>query len=145
MIIFSELSGIFLLAGFLLLAHGHNRKSYIKNLLTKGRKTEGKIVELRRNPGALFSKTEGEGFAPLVEYNTESGNKLRHYSMTYKLVSPYKVGQIVPIWYKNYKSIREATLEDDEVGTLPRNLFILGLTLTAMGLPKLVSGLMGLM
>jgi hypothetical protein len=139
-----QITGVCFVAGFLLIAHAHNRKHYISKLLKHGHKTEGKVIELYRNPGSLFSKKEGEGFAPVVEYVTQSGNTLKHYSSTYKAVSNYQVGQVVPIWYINYKSKREAALADDQVGSLPRNLFRLGALFLLLSLPRLVFGLLGL-
>ncbi len=142
-IIPQKLAGVFAIASFLLLAHAHNRKYHISNLLKRGIKTDGIVLEMRRNPGSLFDKIEGEGFAPVVEYTTQSGNTLKHYSNTFKTNSKYQVGQTVPIWYINYRSIREAALEDDEVGSLPKKLFMLGMTLLIITLPRIVVGLLG--
>ena len=83
-IFYSEISGVSALAGFLLLAHSYNRKHYIKYILKNGTKTEGKVVEVSRDPGSLFGK-EGAGFAPVVQYTTSSGNILKHHSQTYYL------------------------------------------------------------
>ncbi|HMQ61940.1 MAG TPA: DUF3592 domain-containing protein [Flavilitoribacter sp.] len=137
-------SSILALVGALLLAHAYNRKNYIRNILAKGEETEGRVVEIRRNPGGLFSSKGGPGEAPVVAYTTVSGNTLRHYSITYVSPCKYRVGQPVRIWYINYKSRREAALPDDQPGSLPRNLFIAGLICFALGAPALISGLMGL-
>lgn len=139
--IYANIAGFSLVLGFLLLAHSHNRKNYIKNLLKNGTKTEGRVIEIYRNPGSIFSKQSGEGFAPVVEYTTISGNILKHYSTTYRANTKYQVGQIVPLWYVNYKSIREAALEDDEPGDLPKKLFITGLIFLSVGFPKMCSSL----
>lgn len=139
-----QLAGLFFVAGFLLLAHAHNRKNYVSRILTRGIKTEGKVVEMTRNPGSLFSKVEGEGFAPVVEYTTQSGNVLKHHSTTYRTPATYEAGQTVPIWYINYKSIREAALEDDEPGDLPKKLFAVGLVSFLVALPTVISGILGL-
>ena len=133
-----QLSGLAAVGGFLLLAHAHNRKHLVQNLLRRGRKTEGRVVELRENP-------QGQGFAPVVEYTTESGSVLKHFSTTYRTPSPYSEGQTVPIWYENYKSRREATLEDDEAGTLPKKLAVTGFLLLLLALPRILSGLTGLL
>jgi hypothetical protein len=138
--IYSKISPLFLLVGFLLIAHSHNRKNYIKNLFKNGIKTEGKVLEIRRDPGPLFGE-EGMGFAPVVEYTTMSGNVLKHYSQTYQISSKYEVGQTVDIWYINYKSIREAALEDDQPGQTPKKLFTVGLILLLIAAPKIIYGL----
>lgn len=139
-----QLSGLALVSGFLLLAHAHNRKNYIHYLLKRGNKTESKVVEIRKNPGSLFSKVEGHGRAPVVEYTTISGNVLKHYSDTFSNPCMYEIGQMVPIWYLNYKSRREAALQDDLPGDLPRKLFIIGIILFCLGLPSLLVGLQNL-
>jgi hypothetical protein len=141
MFIYSQIAGLSLVAGGLLLAHAHNRKNAVSNILKRGIKTDGKVIEIRRNPGSLFSSKEGEGYAPVVEYTTASGNILKHFSTTYRPICPYREGQIVPISYINYKSIREAALSDDEPGDLPRKLFIIGIVCFLFGLPALISGL----
>jgi len=142
LIITPKLAGIFFVGGFLLIAHAHNRKHYIAKILKRGTKTEGKVVEVFRNPGSLFKKEEGEGFAPVVEYTTQSGSTLKHHSTTYRTPAKYEVGQVVPIWYINYKSIREACLEDDEPGDLPGKLFKAGIVLLLIALPAIISGLL---
>jgi hypothetical protein len=112
--------------------------------LKSGTKTDGKVVEVNRNPGPLFSKEPGEGFAPVVEYTTISGNTLRHHSTTYRSPSRYEVGQLVQVWYVNYKSNREATLEDDEPGSFPGKLFLAGSIFILIALPKILFSLPGL-
>ena len=139
-----QLSGFALVAGFLLIAHAHNRKSYISYLLKRGTKTEGRVVEIRKNPGSLIGKEEGEGYAPVVEYTTISGNALKHYSTTFREPCNYEVGQKVAVWYTDYKSKREATLEDDLPGDLPMKFFIIGIILFLLGLPRLLIGLINL-
>lgn len=142
-IIYSKISGISSIVGFLLLAHAHNRKHYIKNIFKNGMKTQGKVIEISRDPGPIFGK-EGEGFAPVVEYTTESGNVLKHHSQTYRVPTKYEVGQTVDIWYVNYKSRREAALADDEPGELPKKLFIAGLILVLIATPKIFLGTLNL-
>ncbi|HMO18422.1 MAG TPA: DUF3592 domain-containing protein [Oligoflexia bacterium] len=139
--LYSSYAPLMGLIGFLMLAHAHNRKTYIQNLLRKGIKTEGRVIEIAADPGPLFSKNEGEGFAPVVEYITVSGNTLTHRSTTYRNPTKYEVGQIVPVYYINYRSRREATLEDDEPGTLPKTLFITGSIFLIIALPALISAL----
>jgi len=142
LIIIPKLAGIFFVGGFLLMAHAHNRKHSITKIKARGTKTEGKVVEMSRNPGSLFQKEGGEGFAPVVEYTTHSGSTLKHHSTTYRTPAKYEVGHIVPIWYINYKSIREACLEDDEPGDLPGKLFKTGIVFLLIALPAILSGLL---
>lgn len=136
---YSKLAGISAILGFLAIAHGYNRKNHVKNLLKNGIKTEGKVVEIYPNPGPLFGKGAAIGSAPVVEYTTQSGNILKHTSTTYREPCPYQIGQIVNIWYINYKSRREAALEDDQVGNLPKQLITAGLILMAFSLPRIIS------
>ena len=79
---YSNIAGICFVVGALLLAHGHNRKTYIKRLLNRGFKTEGKVVEINQKPDSLISNQAGNGFAPVVEYTTVSGNVVKHHSTT---------------------------------------------------------------
>lgn len=139
MFIPSQIAGLSFIAGCLLLAHVHNRKNYISNILKRGTKTEGKVIELREDPGSV--NNGNKGYAPVIEYTTVSGNVLKHFSTTYRRESPYTVGQTVSIWYINYKSIREAALADDEVGDLPRKLFIVGIVLLLVGVPFIIDGI----
>lgn len=141
----SQFSGLAIVVGFLLLAHAHNRKNYINNLLKRGIKTEGSVIEIWKNPGSLFSKKEGQGYAPVVEYTTNSGNVLKHYSHAFTDPCKYEMGQKVAVWYINYKSIREAALEDDQPGSLPKKLFVAGIILVLLGLPNLIVGLQNLL
>jgi len=145
MTFYSSISGLCFVAGCLLLAHAHNRKTYIKRLLKRGFKTEGKVVEIRQNPGSLFSSQPGEGLAPVVEYTGNSGNLVKHYSTTFRTPSRYQIGQQVPLWYSEYKANRESTLEDDEPGDLPRKIFIIGITLLLISLPKVIAGLLNIL
>jgi len=141
--LYSQIAGISAVVGFLLLAHSHNRKYFIKDILKNGFKTEGTVVEISRNPGPLFGK-EGEGFAPVVQYTNNSGNVLKHHSQTYRTPCKYELGQIIDIWFIHYKSRREAALADDQPGDLPRKLFIAGLLLLLLAAPKIVVGMFGL-
>lgn len=138
--IYTNISSTLLPVGFLLVAHSYNRKNYIKNIFKNGIKTQGKVVEISRDPGPLFGK-EGEGLAPVVEYTTVSGNVLKHHSQTYQIPAKYEVGQVVDIWYVNYKSNREATLEDDQVGETPKKLFMVGVIFLLISTPKIIFGM----
>jgi hypothetical protein len=133
-------SGSLVLGGFLM-AIGLHRKFYFSNILKRGTRTEGKVIEVRQNPGSLFSKEVGAGFAPVVEYTNNSGNTLIHHSTTYRTPSMYKENQTVPIWYINYKSRREAALQDDEPGTWPMKLIGVGFVLFLVGVPQLLQRL----
>jgi hypothetical protein len=107
-------SGISFIIGFLMYAWAHDRSNLHRRLLEKGTKTTGRVVKLTEAPIPLFGGKRKEGFAPVVEYTTISGNTLTHISTHYEYPSPYQPGQEVSLWYRNYKSIREATLEDEK-------------------------------
>lgn len=130
--------------GFFLVAIGLHLQFYISNVLKRGTKTEGKVIEIRRNPGNLFSSEEGEGFAPVVEYTTTSDQTRIHYSTTYRTPTPYQENQLVPIWYIDYKSRKEAALADDEPGTFPRKLIVVGAALLLLASPSILSNFLGL-
>lgn len=140
---YTKISGLLFVAGFLLLAHAHNRKTYIARVLKRGLKAEGKVVEIRKDPGRFFGPPPAEGFAPVVEYTTGSGNIVKHFSTTYRNPARYQIGDEVAVWYSEYKTNRESTLQDDEPGDLPRTLFFVGLTLILFALPKVIVGLFG--
>lgn len=107
-------SGIAFIVGFLTYAWAQDRNTLTRRVMEKGIKTTGKVVRLEEAPIPLFGGPRKEGFAPVVEYTTLSGNVLTHISTNYEYPCPYKVGQEVTLWYKHYKSIREATLEDEK-------------------------------
>ncbi len=140
----TQYSGLFFVAGFLLVAHAHNRKNYIKNILKSGIKREGTVIQLRQNRGPLFSRHSGQGFAPVVKYSTASGKEVLHYSPTFRSPPRYAVDQKVSVYYREYRTQRESALFDDEPGTLPRKLFLVGLALLLLALPQMFHGLSGL-
>lgn len=139
-----DTASVLALPGTLLLAFAYDRQHAIRKILAKGHETEGTVVEMRPNPGGLFSRKEATGEAPVVEYVTHSGNTLKHYSTTYVSPSPYQTGQKVQIWYVNYKSTREAALADDLPGSFPRNVMLVALVLCALGYPGVIIKLFGL-
>lgn len=125
------------LIGTYLFILSYQKQHQIKHTLTKGKVTEGTVVEIRENPGSLFGKEQAEGYAPVVDFQVGSSTH-RHYSGTYKLPARYKVGQKVKIYYYFYRSISEFALEDDEPGSLPGTLFRWGLAFCAIGYPLLL-------
>ena len=137
-------SGTFFVAGALLLAHGYNRSIIRSYLLRKGSKAEGVVVELNQDPGSLFSKEMGRGYAPVVEFTNRLGNRVRHVSTTYRLISPYSLGQKVEVYYLQRRTRRDSTLEDDETRNLPLRTMGLGALLILLSLPGLLEGLRGL-
>lgn len=136
-------SGVFFVGGALLLAHGYNRSIIRAYLLRNGRQAEGVVVGLNQDPGSVFKKEMGKGFAPVVEFTNTSGNRVRHISTTYRLISPYHVGQIVPVYYLERKTRRDSTLQDDETGHLPLRIMGVGALLLLLALPGIIQGLKG--
>lgn len=126
------------------MAWSWDRKQLNHRLLSKGFKTKGKVIELLDHPDTPVGSPGTLGQAPTVEYHTVSGNLLKHVSTTYQSPSPYEIGQEVDIWYKNYKSIREATLADDKPDPFLNVIFRLGLILIMIGIPFLLNRMLGL-
>jgi len=62
------------LVGTYLLILSFDRAQLPERVKKRGIKTEGTVIEIRQNPGPLFSKTEGQGEAPVVEFKTSSGS-----------------------------------------------------------------------
>lgn len=121
-----KLAGYGLVAGFLMAAYGRDRATVIRRVLKKGFHTTGRVVELRDDPGSLFSQEKRRGKAPVVEYITHSGNVHRHFSTTFQDPPPYTVGQHVEIWYQHFRSRRDAALQDDLPGKGPTKVFLAG-------------------
>lgn len=126
----SNYGGALLVIGALMTAWSWDQKTLVSRLHKKGIHTRGKVVELRDNPNP---SSNAPGKAPTVEYTTQSGNTIRHISTTYQSPSPYSVGQEVDIWYRNYKSRRDAVLADDRPSPFFDRLFRLGLILALIG------------
>jgi hypothetical protein len=136
-------SGAFFVAGALLIAHGYNRSIIRSYLLRKGSKVEGVVVKMNQDPGSLFRKEMGKGYAPVVEYTDRSGNRVRHVSTTYRLISPYRPGQKVEVYYLQRKTRRDSTLEDDETGNLPLRTMGVGALLLLLSFPGISEGIRG--
>lgn len=112
----------------------YDRSKMPDRVKKRGQKTEGTVIEIRRNPGPLFSSQEGEGYAPVVEFETPWGNH-RHFSIYYQTPSPYQVGQKVQVGYYFYKSIREVLLDGEENEPTSPVLYIWGICLCLLGYP----------
>lgn len=136
-----QLMPLVALIGTYLLIISYDKSKIVERLTSKGVKTEGTVVEIRKNPGSLFSSKEGEGEAPVVEFVTYNGSH-RHYSTHYQTPCPYQVGQKVEIRYYFYKSIREVLLANEGAGTLPKTLFRWGIALCFISYPFLIKKLM---
>lgn len=131
------------LIGTYLLILSYSKNNEIAHTLSKGRVTEGTVIQLTENPDDLDLMTKLRAKAPLVEFHTNIGWH-RYQSSTYKDPSPYHVGQKVQIYYYFYKSRREMALADDEPGTLPKTLLKWGIIFCAVGYPVLLSKMSGL-
>lgn len=133
--------GILAVTGALMMAWSWDQKTLTDRVLRKGIRTRGKVVELRDAPqrSVPFSAK-----APIVEYTTHSGNTVRHVSSTYQSPSPYVVGQEVDIWYRYYKSQREAALADDRPGPAIDRIFRLGILLAVIGVLLILPRLRGM-
>jgi hypothetical protein len=127
--------------GTYLLIIAYDKSKIVERVTSKGVKTEGTVVEIRQNPGSLFSSKDGEGEAPVVDFVTYNGSH-RHYSTDYQTPTPYHVGQKVEVRYYFYKSIREVILANEGAGTLPKTLFRWGLALCLIGYPFLIKKLL---
>ncbi len=127
--------------GTYLLIIAYDKSKIVERVKSKGLKTVGTVVEIRQNPGPLFSSKEGEGAAPVVDFLTNNGSH-RHYSTHYQNPCPYQVGQKVEVSYYFYKSIREVLLPHEDAGTLPKTLFRWGIILCLIGYPFLIRKMM---
>jgi hypothetical protein len=133
----ASMISIFALVGTYCFILAYDRQHYIQRVLQKGIETEGTVIEIRRNPGSLFSKVDGEGEAPVVDFTFANGTH-RHYSTTYTTPCPYKIGQKVRICYLFYKSKREVALSDEETGNSPKILFTWGIVLCLLSYPEII-------
>lgn len=124
------------LVGTYLLIIAYDKSKIVERVTSKGIKTEGTVIEIRKNPGDLFSSKEGEGEAPVVDFTTANGSH-RHYSTHYQIHTTYHVGQKVEVRYYFYKSIREVLLAHEDAGTLPKTLFRWGIALCLISYPFL--------
>lgn len=122
----------------------YNRASLPQRVKSRGRTAEGTVIEIRRNPGALFSAQEGEGYAPVVDFEHPNGSH-RYFSTYYQSPSPYQVGQKVQVRYYFYKSIREVILEGEENQPQSPVLLIWGICLCLIGYPFIVIKILALM
>lgn len=129
------------LVGTYLLILAYDRMHLVERVKAKGIETEGTVVEIRRNPGGLFSSTEGEGDAPVVDFVTNWGTH-KHYSTNYAIPCPFKVGEKVKVWYYFNKSRQEVVLEEAETDTLPHTLRTWGIILCLLSYPFVVKKLM---
>lgn len=129
------------LVGTYLLIIAYDKSKIVDRVISRGIKTEGTVVEIRKNPGSLFSSKEVEGEAPVVDFVTNNGSH-RHYSTDYQTPAPYHVGQKVEVRYYFYKSIREVILANEGVGTLPKTLFRWGIALCLIGYPFIIRKMM---
>lgn len=127
--------------GTYLLIISYDKSKIVERVTSRGIKTEGTVIEIRQNPGSLFSSKEGEGKAPVVDFTTTNGSH-RHYSTDYQTPTPYHVGQKVEVRYYFYKSIREVILANEGVGTLPKTLFRWGIAFCLIGYPFIIRKMM---
>lgn len=139
----SSLSGIIALVGTYCLILSHSKKNEIAHTLSKGRVAEGTVIKMREDPDHTPTDMDYLGVAPVVEFRTING-LYQHFSTTYRKNSPYEVGQIVKIYYYNYKSRNEMALEDDEPGTLPQTLLKWGIILCSISYPFIIYKLLQL-
>ena len=124
------LSGAALIGTYCLIL-AYEKQHEIEKVLTKGIKTLGTVTEMRQDPSG------NAGDAPVVDFATQNGS-YKHFSTTYTMPTPYKVGQQVDIWYYHYKSIRLAALADDKTGSLPKTLFRWGIVLCILTYPEII-------
>lgn len=122
----------------------YNRAQMPARVKKWGKKAEGTVVEIRRNPGPLFSSQEGEGYAPVVDFEYPNGSH-RHFSTYYQTPCPYQVGQKVELQYYFSKSIREVLMDGEENQPISPTLLILGIGLCLLGYPFIVIKLFDLL
>ena len=111
-----------------------------------GRVAEGTVVELRRDPQAAVGAQQGQGLAPVVEFEYAGGShRHRHMSVNYQQPCPFQVGQKVVVRFHFYKSIREVLLDGEQPPVAPRSLQKWGMVMCALAYPVLAIRLLNLM
>lgn len=121
----------------------YNNAKMPERVKKRGQVAEGTVIEIRRNPGPLFGSQEGEGYAPVVDFEYPNGSH-RHFSNYYQTPSTYQVGQKVKVQYYFYKSIREVLLEGEENQPISPALLIWGICFCLLGYPFVVIKLLDL-
>lgn len=134
---------VFAFVGTYCLILAYDRAKMPERVKKRGQKAEGTVVEIRRNPGPLFGSQEGEGYAPVVDFDYPNGN-YRYHSNYYQSPSPYHVGQKVQVGYYFYKSIREVIIDGEENQPQSPTLLIWGICLCLLGYPFVFIKLIGL-
>jgi len=134
---------ILALIGTYCLIVAYDRSKMPERLRKRGQVAEATVTEILRNPGPLFSSQEGEGYAPVVEFEAH-GSIQRHTSTNYQQPSPHQVGQKVVVRYYFYKSIREVLIDGDEASTASPKLLVWGICLCLVGYPFIIIKLMDL-
>ena len=112
----------------------YDRSKMPDRVKKRGLRAEGTVIEIRPNPGPIFGSQKGEGYAPVVEFETAWGNH-RHNSTYYQQPCPFQVGQKVQVGYYFYKSIREVLLDGEENQPQSPTLFIWGICFCLLGYP----------
>ena len=108
-----------------------------------GRVTTGTVVELRRDPGADGGAPQGQGLAPVVEFDLPGG-RYRHLSVNYQQSCAFQVGQQVVVRFYFYKSIREVLLDGEAPPVAPRSLLKWGTVMCALAYPLLAIRMLNL-
>lgn len=109
-----------------------------------GRVAKGSVVELRRDPGAAGVALQGQGLAPVVEFD-HPGGRYRHLSVNFQQPCLFQVGQEVVVRFHFYKSIREVLLDGEAAPVAPRSLLKWGMMMCALAYPLLAIRLLNLM
>lgn len=142
----SSYCGVLALIGTYCLIVYHDTANMPERVRKIGRVAEGTVVELRRDPGAADGGVQGQGLAPVVDFEYAGGShRYRHMSVNYQQPCPFQVGQKVVVRFHFYKSIREVLLDGEAPPVAPRSLLNWGLVMCVLAYPLLAVRLLNLM
>ncbi|MFT6916477.1 MAG: hypothetical protein ACJAWL_002817 [Motiliproteus sp.] len=97
---------VFLVIGMLLLAGGLYSYTDTRNLLSDAVLVEGVVVDLVQvrstsssNSGSISMSRDSRTYAPVVEFVTETGRTLKHYSSNSSQPASFFIGEKVGVYY----------------------------------------------
>lgn len=129
-------SGLIALIGTYCLILANDKNRLPDRVRKNGKTAQGIVIE-------TYKSQSDDGFAPIVEFDYPNCN-FRYASTTFQNPTPYKVGDIVTVWYDFYKSRREVALADDRPGKIVNTLFKWGLILCIISYPVVIYRMAGM-
>jgi hypothetical protein len=117
-------------------------KEYIKNwnIMTKGIRTKGVVVELVHRPKKVGELTSSGALAPVVRFFNKDGKERLYYATTYTTPPLYQIGQQVELWYLEH-DYNAALLKGKDEWILSIAFAIFGAVMFLIGFPFLLKTL----